>query len=68
MTGTGRKSGRLTRPVGVGRGTVEERQHADQRQSARLGAKIVQVIEVTPGKKVVWALRDWTTFGPALQR
>lgn len=26
---------------------------------------IVQVIEVTPDKKVVWALRDWTTLGPA---
>ncbi len=27
--------------------------------------KIAQVIEVTPDKKVVWALRDWTTLGPA---
>ena len=27
--------------------------------------KAVQLIEVTPGKKVVWALRDWTTLGPA---
>ena len=27
--------------------------------------KIVQVIEVTPDKKVVWALRDWTDLGPA---
>ncbi len=27
--------------------------------------KIVQLIEVTPDKKVVWALRDWTTLGPA---
>jgi hypothetical protein len=27
--------------------------------------KIVQLIEVTPEKKVVWALRDWTTLGPA---
>ena len=26
---------------------------------------VVQLIEVTPGKKVVWALRDWTTLGPA---
>jgi Mal s 1 allergenic protein-like len=26
---------------------------------------VVQVIEVTPDKKVVWALRDWNTFGPA---
>jgi hypothetical protein len=26
---------------------------------------VVQLIEVTPDKKVVWALRDWTTFGPA---
>ena len=25
----------------------------------------VQLIEVTPGKKVVWALRDWKTLGPA---
>lgn len=27
--------------------------------------KIAQVIEVTPDKKVVWALRDWTALGPA---
>jgi len=27
--------------------------------------KTVQLIEVTPGKKVVWALRDWKTLGPA---
>jgi len=26
---------------------------------------VVQVIEVTPDKKVIWALRDWKTFGPA---
>jgi hypothetical protein len=26
---------------------------------------VVQLIEVTPDKKVVWALRDWNTFGPA---
>lgn len=26
---------------------------------------VVQVIEVTPDKRVVWALRDWTTLGPA---
>ena len=26
---------------------------------------VVQLIEVTPDKKVVWALRDWQTFGPA---
>jgi hypothetical protein len=26
---------------------------------------IVQLIEVTRDKKVVWALRDWTTLGPA---
>ncbi len=25
----------------------------------------VQLIEVTPEKRVVWALRDWTTLGPA---
>src|SRR5262249_23732479 len=25
----------------------------------------VQLIEVTPEKKVVWALRDWKTLGPA---
>jgi hypothetical protein len=25
----------------------------------------VQLIEVTPAKKVVWALRDWSTLGPA---
>ena len=27
--------------------------------------KAVQLIEVTPGKQVVWALRDWDTLGPA---
>jgi hypothetical protein len=27
--------------------------------------QVVQVIEVTPEKKVVWALRDWNTLGPA---
>lgn len=27
--------------------------------------KTAQLIEVTPDKKVVWALRDWTTLGPA---
>jgi hypothetical protein len=27
--------------------------------------KVVQLIEVTPDKRVVWALRDWTTLGPA---
>jgi len=27
--------------------------------------KVVQLIEVTPDKKVVWALRDWKLFGPA---
>jgi hypothetical protein len=27
--------------------------------------KVVQLIEVTRDKKVVWALRDWTTLGPA---
>ena len=26
---------------------------------------VVQLIEVTPDKKVVWALRDWDTLGPA---
>jgi hypothetical protein len=26
---------------------------------------IVQLVEVTPAKKVVWALRDWATLGPA---
>ena len=26
---------------------------------------VVQLIEVTPDKKVVWVLRDWDTFGPA---
>ena len=26
---------------------------------------IVQVIEVTPDKKVVWAVRDWNALGPA---
>jgi hypothetical protein len=26
---------------------------------------VVQLIEVTPDKKVVWALRDWETLGPA---
>lgn len=26
---------------------------------------IVQLVEVTPAKKVVWALREWTTLGPA---
>lgn len=27
--------------------------------------QVVQLIEVTPEKKVVWALRDWTILGPA---
>jgi hypothetical protein len=27
--------------------------------------KVVQLIEVTPQKKVVWALRDWRVLGPA---
>jgi len=27
--------------------------------------KMMQLIEVTPDKKVVWAMRDWTTLGPA---
>jgi alpha-glucosidase len=26
---------------------------------------VVQLIELTPDKKIVWALRDWDTFGPA---
>src|SRR5262249_2509873 len=26
---------------------------------------VVQLIEITPDKRVVWALRDWSTFGPA---
>jgi hypothetical protein len=26
---------------------------------------VVQLIELTPDKKIVWALRDWETFGPA---
>jgi outer membrane protein assembly factor BamB len=26
---------------------------------------VVQLIEVTPDKRVVWALRDWSTLGPA---
>ncbi len=26
---------------------------------------VVQLIEVTPAKRVVWALRDWTVLGPA---
>ena len=26
---------------------------------------VVQLIEVTPDKKVVWALKDWDTLGPA---
>jgi hypothetical protein len=26
---------------------------------------VVQLIEVTPEKKVIWALRDWTILGPA---
>jgi hypothetical protein len=26
---------------------------------------VVQLVEVTPAKKVVWALRDWDTLGPA---
>lgn len=26
---------------------------------------VVQLIEVTPDKKVVWVLRDWTILGPA---
>jgi hypothetical protein len=28
-------------------------------------SNVVQLIEVTHDKKVVWALRDWTTLGPA---
>jgi hypothetical protein len=27
--------------------------------------EVVQLIEVTPDKKVVWALRDWSILGPA---
>jgi hypothetical protein len=30
-----------------------------------LGDAPVQAIEVTPDKKVVWALKDWTNLGPA---
>jgi alpha-glucosidase len=26
---------------------------------------VVQLVEVTPDKKIVWALRDWDTLGPA---
>jgi len=26
---------------------------------------VVQLVEVTPDKKAVWALRDWTVLGPA---
>jgi hypothetical protein len=26
---------------------------------------VVQLIELTPDKKIVWALRDWETLGPA---
>jgi hypothetical protein len=29
------------------------------------GGERCQLIEVTPDKKVVWALKDWTDFGPA---
>jgi len=29
------------------------------------GGKACQLIEVTPDKKVVWALKDWTNLGPA---
>jgi hypothetical protein len=29
------------------------------------GGKGCQLIEITPEKKVVWALKDWKTFGPA---
>ncbi len=25
----------------------------------------MQLVEVTPDKKVVWALRDWENLGPA---
>lgn len=25
----------------------------------------MQLVEVTPDKKVVWALRDWNVLGPA---
>jgi hypothetical protein len=28
-------------------------------------AATVQLIEITPAKKVVWALRDWKDLGPA---
>jgi hypothetical protein len=27
--------------------------------------RVAQLIEVTPDRKVVWALRDWTILGPA---
>jgi hypothetical protein len=27
--------------------------------------EVAQLIEVTPDKKVVWALKDWKTLGPA---
>jgi hypothetical protein len=27
--------------------------------------RLQQLIEVTPDKQVAWALRDWTTLGPA---
>ena len=29
------------------------------------GGKACQLIEVTPDKKLVWALKDWTDLGPA---
>jgi hypothetical protein len=28
-------------------------------------SNVVQLIEITPDKRVVWALRDWNTLGPA---
>ena len=31
-----------------------------------MSPKVVQLMEVTPDKKVVWALRDWKTLGPGL--
>ena len=29
------------------------------------GGKGCQLVEITPDKKLVWALKDWKTFGPA---
>jgi hypothetical protein len=43
---------------------ISGNQHGYIREVNRQGETVWE-IEVTPDKKVVWALRDWTTLGPA---